>query len=64
VRDDGTGFAVDVTGATGGIIGMQERAHLLGGTFHVDSAPGAGTRVVANLPARPRTSQAAAPPAT
>ncbi len=52
VRDEGTGFAVDVTGSTGGIIGMQERAHLLGGTFHVDSAPGEGTRVVASLPAR------------
>ena len=36
-----------------GLIGMQERATLLGGTFQMRAAPGQGTRVVARLPALP-----------
>jgi signal transduction histidine kinase len=59
VRDDGAGFCFpdkpDLLTRDGhfGLIGMQERAVQLGGTLDVDSAPGAGTRVVARLPARP-----------
>jgi len=29
---------------------MRERAEIVGGTFRVDSVPGRGTRVVAELP--------------
>jgi signal transduction histidine kinase len=44
------------------MVGMKERAHLLGGELRVESAAGQGTRVTADLPARPRTQPAVAPP--
>ena len=55
VEDDGAGFDPDVTGreARGfGLIGMRERAALLGGTLKVLSVPGSGTRLCVELPAR------------
>lgn len=55
VRDDGRGFAVparlgDLT-AEGklGLIGMEERVRLLGGTLAVASSPGKGTTVTATI---------------
>ena len=53
VEDSGRGFAPVGSRADSstGLIGMQERARLLGGSLTVDSAPGAGTRVNAALPA-------------
>jgi signal transduction histidine kinase len=33
-----------------GLISMRERAESLGGQFHIDSAPGRGTRAIATLP--------------
>ncbi|NNF14195.1 MAG: PAS domain-containing sensor histidine kinase [Gemmatimonadetes bacterium] len=47
VEDSGEGFIVpEVGGADGlGIIGMQERAEMIGGSLELDSAPGRGTRV-------------------
>jgi signal transduction histidine kinase len=33
-----------------GLVSMRERAESLGGKFHIDSAPGRGTRAVATLP--------------
>jgi signal transduction histidine kinase/ligand-binding sensor domain-containing protein len=51
VEDDGKGFDVraaledPVTGKNLGLLGMQERARILGGRFDLESAPGAGTRV-------------------
>jgi signal transduction histidine kinase len=33
-----------------GILGMEERVKRLGGTLHVDSQPGKGTTVTAELP--------------
>jgi signal transduction histidine kinase len=57
VSDDGQGFTVpaktDDLVKTGklGLTGMLERAHLAGGTLEVHSQPGAGTRVVAEIPA-------------
>ncbi|MBI4317579.1 MAG: GAF domain-containing protein [Chloroflexi bacterium] len=55
--DDGSGFDVErVIAKVGtelggvGLLGMQERAALLGGSVHVESAPGQGTRVLARIP--------------
>ena len=53
IEDRGEGFEPDllVTGKTNGISGMRERATLLGGSFTIESHPGAGTRLTAELPA-------------
>jgi signal transduction histidine kinase len=53
ITDTGKGFdsAARVDSATGlGLIGMRERAALLGGRFSVSGAAGKGTRVTAELP--------------
>src|SRR2546422_563766 len=56
VRDDGRGFDVAAvrggTTAEGsiGLDGMEERVHLLGGDFRIDSQPGTGTTVWARFP--------------
>lgn len=58
VRDDGLGFdpvqAMEQGGERGhfGLVGMQERAGLLGGSVEVESAPGQGTRVRISVPIR------------
>jgi len=50
VRDRGRGFSR--AGSTGqGLTGMRERARALGGVLDVDSAPGRGTTISANVPA-------------
>lgn len=58
VEDDGVGFDPDAPRDRRkggfGLIGMQERAKLLGGTFEVDSGPGRGTRVEVVVPLGPR----------
>lgn len=51
VWDEGSGF--DPAGLDNhrlGILGMRERAELLGGWFRVESAPGKGTRVETSIP--------------
>jgi len=56
IVDDGGGFDVDSTliGAARrgrlGLVGVAERVRLLGGSFDVRSAPGAGTRLELTLP--------------
>ena len=51
VEDDGRGFdASEVPDGHHGLVGMRERAELLGGTFEVVSVPGVGTRVEAAVP--------------
>jgi PAS domain S-box-containing protein len=55
IRDDGRGFdAAALAAASGprglGIAGMRERAALVGGSLRLDSAPGAGCSVHAELP--------------
>jgi len=56
VEDDGKGFDVRATlegPATGkilGLLGMQERARMLGGDLDIDSSPGHGTRVRIRIP--------------
>jgi signal transduction histidine kinase len=54
VEDRGAGFdPTSARGASTGLSGMEERVSLLGGTLRLESAPGAGTRVEAELPVRP-----------
>lgn len=53
VRDAGRGFALDkaLAGAnSSGLIGMRERVSLLNGVLSIETAPGAGTCVTADLP--------------
>ena len=51
VEDDGRGFdASDVPEDRHGLVGMRERAEMLGGTLEVRSGPGAGTRIEATVP--------------
>jgi signal transduction histidine kinase len=51
VQDDGSGF--DPQRVRGlGLLGMEERARHLGGTFHIDSKPGRGTLLSVTLPRR------------
>lgn len=53
VEDRGKGFAPEAALAahvSGGLSGMRERAELLGGRLAVESAPGGGTLVAAELP--------------
>ena len=56
VRDDGSGFDVAEasararTGEAAGLLGMRERAELLGGSLLIESSPGRGTHVLATIP--------------
>lgn len=53
VRDNGRGFQrTQIARGSCGILGMRERARLLGGTLRVRSTPGQGTRVTASVPLR------------
>jgi signal transduction histidine kinase len=56
IRDDGDGFDPNAKTDGFGLVGMQERAELLGGSFAVESALGKGTTVRAELPAQRRSS--------
>ena len=53
VRDYGVGFDVEEAKRNRGLglLSMQERVHLVHGTFAVESAPGKGTRLLAEVPA-------------
>jgi PAS domain S-box-containing protein len=50
VRDDGVGFEPSLVREGFGLVGMRERAALLGGTLEVESTRGSGTRVRAEIP--------------
>ncbi len=53
IEDLGSGFdpnAVLSGGTSGGLSGMYERVALLGGRLTIESRPGAGTRVTADIP--------------
>ena len=56
VIDQGTGFDMEKlpTFLPGGIRGMQGRALVAGGSFHITSVPGDGTAISAELPLVPR----------
>ncbi len=61
IEDDGVGFEVSDAGAGSpsehgrglGILGMEERARLLGGTFEIESSPGDGTTITVRVPLSP-----------
>ncbi|MDP8967656.1 MAG: histidine kinase [Actinomycetota bacterium] len=55
VSDDGIGFDPAAADPGGGLAGLGDRIAALGGALDVESAPGAGTRVRATLPARERS---------
>jgi two-component system sensor histidine kinase UhpB len=56
VRDNGIGFDLpsatrrDDRGVGLGLFGMEERAHLVGGTLDIDTAEGRSTRILARIP--------------
>jgi signal transduction histidine kinase len=50
VKDDGVGFNVEGLHAGLGLVGIAERAELVGGRFDIESAPGAGTTLRAVFP--------------
>jgi signal transduction histidine kinase len=56
IKDDGQGFAVNVTAGAQrnerlGMLGMRERVEMIGGSFSVESAPGTSTTVRVELSA-------------
>lgn len=60
VQDDGSGFDIDATrvnamaGGSIGVLGMQERAMLIGGTLEIESNRGCGSTVRLRCPMRLR----------
>ena len=54
IEDNGVGLSSDLATSTPeghfGLIGMRERTHAIGGTFAVNSLPGAGTKISVELP--------------
>jgi signal transduction histidine kinase len=62
IEDNGVGFDTAEADRTGGprglgLIGIRERASQLRGTVRLESAPGRGTRLTVELPARPRAAR-------
>jgi len=55
VEDRGAGFDAQVLRgvSSSGLAGMQERASILGGVFTIDTNPGGGTHLAAELPLSP-----------
>jgi PAS domain S-box-containing protein len=53
IEDDGVGFDPGDAGTDGGfgLLGMQERAALVGATLEIESTPGKGTTIFVRLPA-------------
>jgi signal transduction histidine kinase len=63
IADNGRGFDMnqvmsDKIYQSWGLLGMQERAFLLGGQVRIESQPGAGTRVMITIPYQPRIEDA------
>jgi signal transduction histidine kinase len=50
VSDNGAGFDADGTAGSAGLQNMADRIGALGGELRVESRPGAGTRVIGDLP--------------
>jgi signal transduction histidine kinase len=61
VRDNGVGFderSVYITGSHG-LMGIRERAYMLGGSLEIGNTTEGGGRVVVRLPLEPRADNAA-----
>ena len=58
IEDNGIGFYPNKVPNKGhmGLVGMRERAEMLGGTLTIDSAPGKGTSIVLEVPDAPSDS--------
>lgn len=52
IEDEGRGFTPDSGGEGLGLLGMGERLALLGGKLKIESNPGSGTTIVAEVPLR------------
>lgn len=52
VEDDGIGFSPDIIEHTDrlGLVGMRERADMLGGSLTIESTPGRGTSIIVEVP--------------
>jgi signal transduction histidine kinase len=52
IEDNGIGFDPNVIQTEGhlGLVGMQERAEMVGGTLTIESAPGSGTSIILEVP--------------
>lgn len=51
IRDDGRGFDPDATFAGRyGLLGMRERANLLGGELLLETSPGRGAHIEVSVP--------------
>lgn len=55
IEDDGQGFEVNTPSGEYhlGLLGMRERAELLGGRLTIESSPGHGTSIFVEIPAKP-----------
>ena len=53
IHDDGSGFPTEAKTSGFGLAGMRERVYLVGGTLALESSPGGGTTVRAELPTGP-----------
>jgi signal transduction histidine kinase len=60
VRDEGRGFDPNAHSDGFGLLGMRERVELAGGTLEIESTPGKGATIVAELPAKHRAGKQAA----
>jgi PAS domain S-box-containing protein len=59
INDDGKSFKADhalhaSTGKRLGLLGMRERLEMIGGSFEVESSPGKGTTIIAQIPLQKR----------
>jgi two-component system, NarL family, sensor histidine kinase UhpB len=63
VADDGIGLSDQALQRAGsfGLMGLRERAHILGGTIAIGARPGGGTRLTVRLPPQPPPNQAPLP---
>jgi two-component system sensor histidine kinase UhpB len=62
VSDDGIGVDASTLQRAGsfGLMGLRERAHMLGGSVEIGGRAGGGTRLVVRLPAHPAPALGAA----
>ena len=64
IEDDGVGFEKESAGGVDrgiGLIGMQERAALIGGMLEIEASPGAGTTLFVRAPLAPAAGTPAHP---